>query len=600
MRVAWIAVAGLWCAAASIDAIAGERSAAQLVLAFGSGAIAWGLVRADRAAYLASLGIATLGLVAALVHLSLDRANLAALQRMVYAVAWLAFACFLLLPATRRRFGMRGAGGPEPRAALRWAALAVHALGIAVCAALLWAGALYAVDGLGGIWRPYERRAEAHPQLGAEWAMHPVENTGDLLPNGLDPADVDADGWPDFVTNYELEGRLRVAFHPGTALDRGRAWPALDVGAVTDAESSALGDLDGDGGLDVIAVHGVEAWDVGPGVRVYWGSSGGGRGALRWSDGGDLPASTVGWHFLYTKAVDLDADGDLDVIAGGRASRRAFGRKEGLDDPALAWVGIRWFENPGREAARELPLWRAHAIDAGSRSGHGFELGDVDGDGDLDLANANSDFDTPEDEENVVWYQNPGRGRLTEEWPRHELLRSAEFYAKEQVAIGDLDGDGRNDVLAHAPERIWWFRNLGPEPGSATPRFETLEIPKPEPTRWRARPLELADLDGDGQLDVIGALIHHEGKLPRDKAAMFWMKRGGDGWTTQVIKWADGFRGLNVMNGEKWDQIVPVDVDRDGDLDLVANVEEYNRLRSVLAVVWFENPRIRPPARHER
>ena len=83
-----------------------------------------------------------------------------------------------------------------------------------------------------------------------------------------------------------------------------------------------------------------------------------------------------------------------------------------------------------------------------------------------------------------------------------------------------------------------------------------------------------------------------DGALPADKAALFWMQREHDGWATHVIKWADGFRGLNLMNGEKWDQIIPLDVDRDGDLDLVANVEEYNRLRSVLAVVWFENPRL--------
>ena len=294
--------------------------------------------------------------------------------------------------------------------------------------------------------------------------------------------------------------------------------------------------------------------------------------------------------------VDLDSDGDLDVVAGGRASRLAFGSKEGIEaNRELSWAGIRWFENPGGapERVRDLSLWRGHAMDPRSRSGHGFEFGDLDGDGDLDVANASSDFDTPEDEENVVWYENPGAGAEPDQpWIAHELIHTDEWYAKEQVAIGDLDGDGRNDVLAHAPERIYWFRNLGPASPGAAPAFETIEIPKPAATRWRARPLELADLNGDGRLDVIGALIHDEGVLPSDKAAVFWMERQGQGWATHVIKWADGFYGLNVMNGEKWDQIVPADVDGDGDLDLVANVEEYNRLSSVLAVVWFENPRI--------
>jgi hypothetical protein len=604
-------VALVWLAATALDGVAGEGRVGGLVLAAACGAFAWALWRRDRFGYFLSLALSGLFLVGYHIHLATGDANLPELQMLITGVAWLAFLLFLLLPGTRRRFGLarardpgRAAKAPARRALRLLAALPVQALLLAVCASLLAAGLLNAWDVAGGIWRPYAQRTEPDPrwpELGIEWRMHPVDNPGDLLPNGLDPADVNGDGWPDYVTNYELEGLVRIAFHPGSALRPDAKWPGRDVGAVRNAESSALGDLDGDGLVDVVAVHGVEGTELPPAVRLYWGGRAEGqRGtdAFTWIDGGDVPASAGGWHFLYTKAIDLDADGDLDVVAGGRASRLAFGSKEGIEaSRELSWAGIRWFENPGGGSSqvRDLARWRGHPIDPHSRSGHGFELGDLDGDGDLDLANASSDFDTPEAEENVVWYRNPGAGpALDQPWPVHELLRSDEWYAKEQVAIGDLDGDGRNDLLAHAPERIYWFRNLGPAgPLAPGPSFETLVIEKHEAARWRARPLELADLDGDGRLDVVGALIHHDGALARDKAAVFWMERSGSGWATHVIKWSDGFLGLSVMNGEKWDQIVPADVDGDGDLDLVANVEEYNRLSSVLAVVWFENPRIR-------
>ena len=88
----------------------------------------------------------------------------------------------------------------------------------------------------------------------------------------------------------------------------------------------------------------------------------------------------------------------------------------------------------------------------------------------------------------------------------------------------------------------------------------------------------------------MGAAIHRDGFLPKDVAAVWWLEQTPRGWVPHVIKWGSGFFGLGPFNGEKWDQILPMDVDGDGDLDVVANVEEFNRLRSVLAVVWFRNP----------
>jgi hypothetical protein len=482
-----------------------------------------------------------------------------------------------------------------------WVALA------GVLGALLVVAFFYAYDALTGIYRPYVARQTPHPdhpELGVEWPMHRVDNPGDWLPNGLDPADVNGDGYDDYVTNYEFRGRVRVAFHPGAAL-ADAAWQAVDAGCVPNAESAAFGDLDWDGAVDIVVAHGMEHTRQAPGVRVLWRSLGaeassagssascGPDAGGAWIDGGDLPASAGGWQFLYVQTVDLDADGDLDIVAGGRASRVAGRGKEGIDAGSrLVWAGIRWFQNPGSGKARDLGVWTRHDIDPASRSGHGFEFGDLDGDGDLDLANGNADWDTPEAEEAVVWYENPGAGSDgAQEWPRHVIYRGDEFYGKEQVVIADLDGDGWNDVLTQTERDIYWFRNTGPDGATSSPlSFRLLAIRKHPAAQWRGRALEAADVSGDGRLDLVGALIHRDGSLPAHKAAVFWMEQADSGWRTHVIKWGDGFWGLGTFNGEKWDQLVPTDLDGDGDLDLVANCEEYNRLRSILSVVWFENP----------
>lgn len=61
-------------------------------------------------------------------------------------------------------------------------------------------------------------------------------------------------------------------------------------------------------------------------------------------------------------------------------------------------------------------------------------------------------------------------------------------------------------------------------------------------------------------------------------------------YETHVIKWGDGFIGIGMYNGEKWDQFLFEDVDRDGDSDIIANCEEFHTLGFVfISVVWFEN-----------
>lgn len=462
---------------------------------------------------------------------------------------------------------------------------------------LLVVGFFYLCDLITGVVPPYRWTDTPHPrypELGLPWRMHPLDNPGDWLPNGLDQADVNGDGRVDFVVNYEWTGRIRVLFHPGPSLSPDQPWPATDAGRVPNAESAAFGDLDGDGRVDIVVAHGVEHTDVLPGVRVLWGAgpqhSGATPGGFSWADGGDIPTSQGGWHFLYVRTADLDQDEDLDIVVGGRSSRLAGEERTSGAMAGLNWAGLRWLENPRSQGGdpRDLSRWSIHPIDPYVPSGHGFVLADLNSDGLLDLVLNNADWDTLDEEEAVVVYRNPGLGTdRYRPWPRVELYRSPEFYGKEQVAVADLNGDGRPDILAQAEDFVHLFWNKG---GVTWPAFRHQAIEKPPALRWRSRALTVADLNGDARPDIIGAAIHRNGLLPRDIAAVWWLEQGENRWMPHVIKWGSGFLGLGAFNGEKWDQILPMDVDNDGDLDLVANVEEFNRLTAVLAVVWFEAP----------
>lgn len=132
--------------------------------------------------------------------------------------------------------------------------------------------------------------------------------------------------------------------------------------------------------------------------------------------------------------------------------------------------------------------------------------------------------------------------------------------------------------------------------------------------QWLSRPIRLADLDGDGRLDIVGMLEHERSVIPPDKAAVYWMRcederPRADHWVTHPIKWGSGETMAIPAFGEKWDQLRITDVDDDGDLDLVGNVEEWwvqsphemvpfydpRANPSSVSVVWFEN-RLREPA----
>ena len=445
----------------------------------------------------------------------------------------------------------------------------------------------------------------------APWHMHPIDERF-RGPNALAPVDLNADGFTDYVTNYEFDQRYMIELHPGAGGAVREPWPtvtayALSTGPTgTDTENAAMADFDGDGHLDLV---GAQGWHItgnfegqNAGVRLIFGPPTAQIGdPTAWTDAGRIPGTIDQGHFLWVTPFDLNGDGAIDILAGGREFA-----------PTHTNGSIRWIEAPAVPAdRRNLALWEVHNVDPAQFDGHGFVLDDIDLDGDQDLIDANADFDTPEEEETVHWYENPGTGTPAQKdpWIKHEIYRGAEFYPKPQLSVGDLDGDGLRDFVTQVADSVYWFRKTGIHPVT----FERIVISKPALIQFNSRPIRIVDLDGDGKLDLVGMMTHDNGMIPGDKASVFWMSYDGatptaDNWTTHVIKWGSGDPMVLFTFGEKWDQVQFDDIDRDGDLDIIANCEEWWAdtaefrvwLDSALhptsvAVVWFENRLHDPP-----
>jgi hypothetical protein len=422
------------------------------------------------------------------------------------------------------------------------------------------------------------------------WPMYKID-TRLWNHNSLSPGDVNRDGHTDWAVIHEGPNKYTFLLHPGAGGDVTAEWQKVIIGGGKNPEYSDFGDFDGDGNLDIVGVGG-----EGAGLKIFWGPEPSRvSDPSAWTDGGLMGATRNRGHFLYVQSHDINKDGATDIMVGGRA--QGGHGLQSLEGKRTA--GIIWIEAPADPKERRNPSkWIIHDIDSKTKGGHGFVFDDIDQDGDEDIINCNADWNTAESEETILWYENPGVGSAKQKvpWPAHLIYQGSEVYSKGQLAVGDLNKDGLTDFCVQTEKSVFYFRKTGLNPVT----WERIVIPKPAMAQWLARPTKLADINGDGRLDIIGMLIHDEkGNLPADKASVFWMEYTGDepkadNWVTHVIKWSDGANTGRFGQGEKWDHCRLMDMDGDGDVDIVGNCEEHYRREgseraTIIGVVWFEN-----------
>jgi hypothetical protein len=185
---------------------------------------------------------------------------------------------------------------------------------------------------------------------------------------------------------------------------------------------------------------------------------------------GDGDLFTLGWGRREIAAnasdtfVDLDGDGDLDLVKGGT-------------EPFL-YV----YENRGRgrfvdrgrlTSGGEVLMFPR---DDANRSWVSAEFADWDGDGDPDLF---ASFRAGPYENRVVRYENvTTKGGPLTFLDRGPITTVSGVPLTGRVSFVDWDGDGRLDVLTDADDTVTFHRNVGTSPRSGT-------WPSPTASGWK-------------------------------------------------------------------------------------------------------------------
>lgn len=290
---------------------------------------------------------------------------------------------------------------------------------------------------------------------GSEWDIRVIK---DNLAGAVSvfAADVDGDGDKD-VLGAAQDADVMIWFE--NELGDGRVWSEHVIDNAFDgARSVFAADMDGDLDLDVIGAACL-------GQQVTWWENLDGYG-YEWDD------HLIRDDFLFAasvRAVDLDNDGDLDVVGAAGWS----------DDVA-------WWENAGGDP----PSWIEHMIDDAVDGAGGLFTADIDGDGDLDVLCA---ADVAKD---ITWWEN--NLDVSADWEKHVV--DGDFDGAYSVNAGDIDGDGDTDILgaAYTDDEVTWWENTDHVGGSWTKHSI-------DGTFDGAISVVTVDIDGDTDIDVVAA-----------------------------------------------------------------------------------------------
>lgn len=278
-------------------------------------------------------------------------------------------------------------------------------------------------------------------------------------------------------------------------------------------------DIDGDGFIDVLSTSTFDN-------KMAWYKNDNGQGIF--GEQQIIAPSTAKAMSVF--AIDIDGDNDMDVISATRS------------DGTIAW-----YENTNGEGNYSERI----TVATNASSPESVYATDIDNDGDNDIVFGSYS--------KIGWFENEdGSGSFGE-----AQIMNSSAQANTSVFAIDIDGDGDMDVLSSSRlnDRIGWYENL-----NGNGNFSSQQIISTNADD--AKDVYAADLDGDGDMDVISA------SRGDDKIAWYENTNGnGDFGAEQIL----------TTNANGATSVYASDIDGDGDSDILFASTFDDK------IAWFEN-----------
>ncbi|WP_330204338.1 FG-GAP-like repeat-containing protein [Cyanobacterium sp. DS4] len=222
--------------------------------------------------------------------------------------------------------------------------------------------------------------------------------------------------------------------------------------------------------------------------------------------------------------ADMDRDGDIDIVTA----------ENGSDNVVI------WYNTNGQGTS-----WSNRKLADSFNGATDLYIADFGTDGWVDIVGASED-----DDDVSIWRQTSGGSFAG------ELKIDGGLSEARAIDGGDLNGDGRRDVVAGGEEGLFWYRNNGS--GTSWTQYNIVG------SSYQPQDLKVADIDRDNDLDII---------IAADNGVYYWRNLG-----------SGSFSGPLQIATFKVAQLAVADIDRDGDNDLI-----FGNNSSNASLYWYSN-----------
>lgn len=383
--------------------------------------------------------------------------------------------------------------------------------------------------------------------IAAPWTRHVIDDSSKGA-DGVKLGDVNGDDRPDIATGWEEGGLIRAYLNPGPMKSKDR-WPAVTVGRVGSPEDATFADVDNDGDLDVVSCC------EGKTKAIFFHLLKDAEHPLdeaSWTT--ERIAVADGRMWMQCTPIELPPGGRTGLIVGSKGEN---GVVAGLYPPDPRSEEAGWRLVPIMDAGWVMSIERT-TVSANYRH-QSLLVSDRKG-----ARRGISWLIIPPESSapSAKWLvEDVGGGDHEVMFVATDCPTCLEDRQKSLRYVVAATRDG--PLLVLSSESNW------------RPLRVLTKIPMP-PNTGTGKAVSIGDLNGDNFNDIAVTCENAKGKV-----GVFWLERPAkvqpdSEWTSHDV---------SGLQGTKFDRVELLDLDADGDLDLLTCEEREN-----LGVIWYENP----------